>query len=393
MSAASSVPAARHRDVRLDFFRGIGMFIIFMAHVPTNPWSDWIPARFGFSDATEIFVFCSGMASAIAFAKVFDTRGFWIGTARIAHRCWQVYWTHITLFVAAVALLASADRLFGTGETFLGSLNLLHFLKEETAAGFVGLLTLTYVPNLFDILPMYLVILAMVPIIMFLSRFGAWAPITFSAVVWLVGTTGHFQLPAEPWSDRPWFFHPLGWQLVFFTGFAFIRGWLPTPPIDRRLVAIAIAVVVVSALLVSPGLGSFFGVPNASTFIPFPLVSKNTFGVLRYIHFLALAYLAYAAAGPQGRRLASGPFVDLCRRVGQQALAAFVTGVLLALVGGIVFHFHGRGALVVAIVNLVGFVLLVLSVYLVAWFKGMPWKTHVTRAAVRLDKPEHVLVD
>jgi len=48
------------------------MFIIFIAHVPGNSWTLWIPARFGFSDATEIFVFCSGMASAIAFGRVFN---------------------------------------------------------------------------------------------------------------------------------------------------------------------------------------------------------------------------------------------------------------------------------------------------------------------------------
>ena len=28
------------------------MFIIFIAHLPDNTWTLWIPARFGFSDAT-----------------------------------------------------------------------------------------------------------------------------------------------------------------------------------------------------------------------------------------------------------------------------------------------------------------------------------------------------
>ncbi|MGJ8612310.1 MAG: OpgC domain-containing protein, partial [Octadecabacter sp.] len=54
----------RVRDIRLDFFRGIAMFIILFAHTPGNYFTNWIPARWGFSDATEMFVFCSGMASA-----------------------------------------------------------------------------------------------------------------------------------------------------------------------------------------------------------------------------------------------------------------------------------------------------------------------------------------
>ena len=64
--------ARRPRDPRLDFFRGVGMFIILIAHITDNPWTLWIPARFGFSDATEIFVFCSGMASALAFGALFS---------------------------------------------------------------------------------------------------------------------------------------------------------------------------------------------------------------------------------------------------------------------------------------------------------------------------------
>ena len=81
------------------------MFIIFVAHVPENTWTLWIPARFGFSDATEIFVFCSGMASAIAFGGTFARHGWWMGTARTLHRVWQVYWAHIGLFFLTVALL------------------------------------------------------------------------------------------------------------------------------------------------------------------------------------------------------------------------------------------------------------------------------------------------
>jgi len=78
---AAAAPAKRVRDLRLDFFRGIAMFIILFAHTPGNFITSWIPARWGFSDATEIFVFCSGMASAIAFGATFDRAGVLLGTA------------------------------------------------------------------------------------------------------------------------------------------------------------------------------------------------------------------------------------------------------------------------------------------------------------------------
>ncbi|MEM9096562.1 MAG: OpgC domain-containing protein, partial [Pseudomonadota bacterium] len=62
MSSQATTTTKKPRDLRLDFFRGLAMFIILLAHTPGNTWTLWIPARFGFSDATEIFVFCSGMA-------------------------------------------------------------------------------------------------------------------------------------------------------------------------------------------------------------------------------------------------------------------------------------------------------------------------------------------
>ena len=90
-SPAAQRPAAqvRVRDIRLDFFRGIAMFIILFAHTPGNWITRWIPARWGFSDATEMFVFCSGMASAIAFGMTFDRAGWLLGSARVAYRVWN----------------------------------------------------------------------------------------------------------------------------------------------------------------------------------------------------------------------------------------------------------------------------------------------------------------
>ena len=78
-SAPEQSPVAQKRklrDPRLDVFRGLGMFIILIAHIPENNLASWIPARFGYSDAADLFVFCSGMASAFAFASLFEKRGW-----------------------------------------------------------------------------------------------------------------------------------------------------------------------------------------------------------------------------------------------------------------------------------------------------------------------------
>lgn len=383
MPTESSAAHAAARDVRLDFFRGIGMFIIFIAHVPNNPWSGWIPARFGFSDATEIFVFCSGMASALAFAKIFDDRGFLLGSARILHRCWQVYWSHVGLFLFCVAMMYAADQFFQSGNAYANGINVSRFLETDTGVGLVGLLTLTYVPNLFDILPMYLVILTLIPLVMALSRINSILPMAFCGGLWVMATQGYFELSAEPWSERRWFFHPFAWQLVFFTGFAFIRGWLPAPPINGLLIGISTAIVLVMMCLVVPSMTKLLPVAEAWTRMPGILIDKTRFGILRYIHFLALAYLAYAAAGPRGARL-TGTFVEICQRVGQQALAVFIAGLILALAGGVTLSQLQYSTEAIIIVNVAGFLGLIGVAYVVSWFKRMPWKLPARPLSPRL---------
>jgi hypothetical protein len=62
------------------------------------------------------------------------------------------------------------------------------------------------VPNYFDILPMYLVILALIPVMMALARIDVRLALAASLGLWVAATAG-LNLPAELWftkpSDRP----------------------------------------------------------------------------------------------------------------------------------------------------------------------------------------------
>jgi hypothetical protein len=380
------------RDPRLDFFRGIAMFIILIAHVPGNKWNSWIPARFGYSDATEIFVFCSGMASAIAFGRCFTHKGWAMGTARVMFRVWQVYWAHIALFFFVAMSMAALDTYGVFDKSYVNALNLGHFFKDPMPQ-IVGLFTLTYVPNYFDILPMYLVVLALMPLFMALSRLGFWAVATASIAIWLAANMGLLSLGAEPWSQRQWFFNPFGWQLLFFTGFAFMRGWLPAPPVSRALIWICLGFVVLSApfgswkvfLWVDAANGDLADQIRKIWPLTRDLRNKTDFGVLRFVHFLAVAYLAWVAVGVGGRRLvATGTglgarvwavILKLTSKVGQQSLAVFVFSMALARLIGFALDQAGRNAATVATANLIGFALIICVAYTAGWFKSQPWRS------------------
>ncbi|MSU89452.1 OpgC domain-containing protein [Rhodobacteraceae bacterium 2CG4] len=395
-----TIASSRPRDPRLDFFRGLAMFIILLAHTPGNPWTLWIPARFGFSDATEIFVFSSGMASALAFGGVFERQGWGLGTARIGFRVWQVYWAHIaTFFVIAMAMVAVNAAGIGTRD-YVGQLNLWPFFNNPTE-NLLGLMTLSYVPNYFDILPMYLVILAMVPLVMALARVSVAAMVAAVLTLWaatnlagaveagatalqpLADALWFLHLPAQyffepPHDTREWFFNPFAWQLVFFTGFAFMRGWIAPPPVRWWLVALALAAVLITVPF------AWYRVIREVAWIDAwrddwgVLFSKTNFGVLRYVHFLALAYVAWVCAGPHGAWLSLGrvwtAVVGVVRKVGQQSLAVFVTSLVVARFLGLAFDVWGKGFWSVILINAVGFAVLIATAYTVAWFKGSPWR-------------------
>lgn len=379
--------ATRPRDLRLDVFRGIGMFIILIAHITNNPWTLWIPARFGFSDATEIFVFCSGMASAIAFGGVFARAGWAMGTLRILYRVWQVYWVHLGVFFTVLALLLTLNMTGIFPRDEVAELNLYEFL-HNTGPNLIGLMTLTYVPNYFDILPMYLVILALVPVMMALAQWDWRLAAALSLALWLAATTG-LNLPAELWfpqaSGRGWFFDPFGWQLVFFTGFALMIGWLPAPPVRPALIWLAVAVLVLSVPL------AWYRIIEQSETIQglrrdyAVLIDKSHLGILRYVHFLALAYLAWLAVGPGGALLRQGGWpgrvIGLVARVGQQSLAVFAASMVLARGLGALLSLADGNALATAAINLLGFALIIGVAWTVAFFKRQPWKNAPSRPA------------
>lgn len=378
-SALKEPPVAKRvRDPRLDVFRGLGMFIILIAHIPENNLASWIPARFGYSDAADLFVFCSGMASAFAFASIFEKRGWWLGAARILHRVWQVYWAHIGSFVVVVSIAALMDNARGVDLYVNERLNLSGFF-DAGAHNLAGLASLRIVPDYFDILPMYLVLLAMIPLMMGLRSFNRAAPFALMLVLWAASYLWGVNLTGRLGPDPGWYFNPLGWQLVFFAGFALARGWIAAPPVNAWLIGLS-AVLVIACAPISCGAeplchGGYAASPLLASLNEalHPFADKTNYGPLRFIHFLATAYLAFAAAGPRGERL-HAPVFETLRRVGQQTLAVFLAGLALAQIGGMLIDVMGATWAPTLFVNALGIASLIIVARVANWFRKAPWR-------------------
>ena len=159
--AVHGLPVSTERDLRLDLFRGIALWLIFLDHIPSNAVS-WITIRnYGFSDATEIFVFISGYTAAFVYGRAMQQHGFIVASARVLKRAWQIYVAHVFLFAIYLAEIAYVAQSFDN-PLYTEEMGVLDFLKNPDVTILQALL-LKFKPVNMDVLPLYIVLLLWFP--------------------------------------------------------------------------------------------------------------------------------------------------------------------------------------------------------------------------------------
>ena len=165
---------------------------------------------------------------------------------------------------------------------------------------------------------------------------------------------------------------------------------LPAPPRSRKLAFVAAAIVLMSLPLAWHVTIGEFDAIKAWRKDWRILIDKTDFGLLRYIHFLALAYLAWLAAGAAGENLSRTPFMQglsrILIRVGQQSLAVFASSIVLARVLGAFLNELGSGFWASLFVNVLGFFCIYAVANIAAFSKSEPWKK--TSPLVETDEPK-----
>ena len=159
--AERGAEAAAARDLRLDFFRGLALWFIFVNHIPANQISWLTPRNFGLSDATEIFVFISGYTASFVYARMMLERGFIVGATRLTKRVWQLYVAHIILFVIYIASISYLALRFGDSE-MINEFNVAGLVDNATETLRQGLF-LRFKPLNLDVLPLYIVLMGLFP--------------------------------------------------------------------------------------------------------------------------------------------------------------------------------------------------------------------------------------
>src|SRR5262249_27479050 len=114
VAARRQRPVSIERDLRLDFFRGLSLFFIFIDHIPNNFLSYATLHTVAFADAAEVFIFISGYTAALVYGQLMVRRGALVATVQIYYRVWPLYVAHIFIFMIYTAEVSYATVTFRT---------------------------------------------------------------------------------------------------------------------------------------------------------------------------------------------------------------------------------------------------------------------------------------
>lgn len=334
------------REARVDVLRGVALLSIYVDHIPRDVLNNVTMRNFGFSDAAELFVMLAGFASLMAYGRSFARDGAATGVRRIAMRCARLYAFQVGLLLATIGIVWAWDTHYGLEPRSLGPL--IHGGAREIVRG----LTLRSQPSNLNILPLYILLLALFPLIYAGIRLSLGLTVLVSAALWLATIVYPNLNLINAFDGNGWFFDPFSWQFIFVLGAAMAvvmarrDGALPRWP---WLVALCWLFLGLSFLEVFPW--GDWGLPNLAP-LSMDAPDKTHLAPLRLLHSLALVYVALSWRGwtGTGQSLVIRA-VEVC---GKHSLEVFSLGTLLALIGRLGFRTFDDTWQMQVIVNVVG---------------------------------------
>jgi hypothetical protein len=370
--------AATERDLRLDLFRGIALWLIFLDHIPENVVNWFTIRNYGFSDATEIFIFISGYTAAFVYGRAMRERGYLIASARILRRAWQIYVAHIFLFTIFMAEIAYVAATFDN-PLYAEEMNILDFLKQPDVTIFQALL-LKFKPVNMDVLPLYIVLLLLFPPALAMLLWQPAFALAASGLLYVLSWNFDWNLPAYP--NGVWFFNPFAWQLLFvFGAWCALGGAKRLAPVlqSRAILVIAIAYLAFAFVIALTWYVEPLGrlVPNWLSEWMYP-IDKTNLDVLRFAHFLALAAVTVHFV-PRDWPGLKWPILQPAIRCGQHSLEIFCLGVFLAFAGQFVISEYSGGPLIQIAISITGIIIMIGTANLISWYKVIEGRSPTSR--------------
>ncbi len=368
--------AARDGDPRLSLLFGIAAWFLFLDHVPHNAVGALTLRNFGFSGATDLFVFVGGYTAAILYGKMMLERGFVVGATRIVRRVWQLYAAYVVLFVIYIDLIGYVAKKSGAPE-IIHEFNIAGILGHTIRTLIYGLLLQAKPLNL-DVLQLVIVLMAFFPIVLFgmLRR----PNLTAAGSIVLYFAARKFDWNLSSFPDGHWYFNPFSWQLLFVLGAWFALGGAKQTRAIRSLQQLSILRIAASLYLLFALVVTVAGhMPRLASVVPDPVFNlflpneRENLAPYRVLHLLALAFL-FSFVVPRDWRGFQSPALQPVIKCGEEWLPVFCTGVFLSFAGHFVLITGPNLLAMHILVSLAGIAIMATVAYYVSWSRRQDYK-------------------
>jgi len=368
-----SLPAGE-RELRIDLFRGLALWLIFIDHMSPDVLTWFTIRNYGFSDAAEIFIFISGYTAAFVYGRVMRESGFVIATARIMRRVWQIYVAHV--FIVFVLLGEIAYVATTSANPFYSEeMHVLDFLRQPGVV-LLQTLLLRFRPLNIDVLPLYVVLMFCLPVILWVMKWRADAMMALSVVLYTL--TWYFDWYLSAYPNGYWAFNPFAWQILFvFGAWCAVGGaWRMQRILSSRITLWICICYLLFAFCIT--LTWYF--PQLSFLVPRRLeqwmypIDKTGLDVLRFAHFLALAAITMRFV-PKGIPVLESPWLRPLILCGTHSLEIFCLGLFLAFAGYYVLLESGAGMVLHFVAAIIGTLIMTGVAWLNTWYKRTDAKT------------------
>jgi len=368
--------ARRGSDPRFSLLLGIAAWFLFLDHVPHNAVSALTLRNFGFSGATDLFVFVGGYTAALLYGKMMLERGYVVAATRIFRRVWQLYAAYVVLFVIYIDLIGYVARKSAAPE-LIHEFNVAGILGHTIRTLIYGLMLQAKPLNL-DVLQLFIVLMAFFPVVLFGMFRRPNLTMAGSIALYLVARIFDWNLSSFP--DGRWYFNPFSWQLLFVLGAWFaLAGAKQMRTIHSLQKTSILRIVALLYLLlalivtVAGNLPQLAGiVPDAVLYLFLPNEKENL-APYRVLHFLTLAFLFSFVVRRDWRGFQS-PALQPVIKCGEEWLPVFCTGVFLSFAGHFVL-ITGPNLLAMHILVSIGGIAVMTGVaYYASWSKRQDYK-------------------
>jgi hypothetical protein len=356
------------RDLRLDLFRGLANWAIFLDHIPHEVLNSITTRNYGFSDAADLFVFISGYTAAFVFGRIMIERGYVAAMSRLARRASELYIAHIIVVTIYIALVAWVSRELHDPDD-LNQFNVAVFIGKPLG-DLVQALALRYKPVNLDVLPLYILLLGTFAPALWLMVRRPTLILVCSMVVYVAGRHFGWNLAASP--SGFWYFNPFAWQLLFFLGaWIALGGAEAIQSIIRTRTAFWLAV---AYLVFACGVTMAIHTPDFGNVLPrwilepFDPNDKTNLAPYRVVHLMALAVVVTRFLPANSPILQSRLLAPLIK-CGQNSLQVFCIGIVLSFCAHAAIEISLNSFWVQILVGTIGIALMTASAYYWTWSK------------------------